>query len=49
MSTHMQIDEGKLNEFMGKAVSDMGAALNAALVLLGDELGLYKAMAAQAP
>jgi 2-polyprenyl-3-methyl-5-hydroxy-6-metoxy-1,4-benzoquinol methylase len=45
MNTDTQIDEAKLNEFMGKAVADMGAALNAALVLLGDELGLYKAMA----
>lgn len=39
------IDEDKLNAFMGKAVGDMGAAMHAALVLLGDELGLYKAMA----
>lgn len=45
MSTNTQIDEAKLNEFMAKAVTEMGAALNAALVLLGDELGLYKAMA----
>ena len=45
MSTNTQIDEAKLNEFMGKALGDMGAAMNAALVLLGDELGLYKAMA----
>jgi len=49
MSTDTQIDEGRLNEFMGKAVGDMGAALNAALVLLGDELGLYKAMAGAGP
>lgn len=45
MSTNTSVDEGKLQEFMGKALGDMGAALNAALVLLGDELGLYKAMA----
>jgi SAM-dependent methyltransferase len=38
------IDESKLNEFMGKAISDMGAAMHAALILLGDRLGLYKAM-----
>jgi len=43
------IDEGKLNEFMGKAVGDVGAAISAALVLIGDELGLYKAMAAAGP
>jgi 2-polyprenyl-3-methyl-5-hydroxy-6-metoxy-1,4-benzoquinol methylase len=43
------IDESKLNEFMGRAVGDIGAALSAALVLIGDELGLYKAMAASGP
>ncbi len=45
MSTNPPIDEAKLNEFMGKMLGDMGAAMNAALVLLGDELGLWKAMA----
>jgi SAM-dependent methyltransferase len=49
MSTNTPVDETKLNEFMGKALGDMGAAMNAALVLLGDELGLYKAMAGAGP
>ncbi len=44
-----QISESKLNEFMGKAVGDMGAALHAVLVLLGDKLGLYKAMGDSQP
>lgn len=39
-----QINESKLNAFMGKAVSDMGAAMHAALVVIGDKLGLYRAM-----
>jgi len=39
------VDEAKLNEFMGKAVADMGAAIHAVIILLGDRLGLYKAMA----
>jgi len=39
------IDEAKLNAFMGQAVQDMGAAMHAALVVVGDKLGLYKAMA----
>jgi 2-polyprenyl-3-methyl-5-hydroxy-6-metoxy-1,4-benzoquinol methylase len=39
------IDETKLNAFMGKAVMDMGAAFHATLVVVGDKLGLYKAMA----
>jgi len=34
---------------MGKAVNEMGAAFNAALVLLGDQLGLYRAMAGAGP
>lgn len=41
----MPIDEAKLNAFLGKAVGDLGAAYSAVLVLLGDELGLYKALA----
>jgi 2-polyprenyl-3-methyl-5-hydroxy-6-metoxy-1,4-benzoquinol methylase len=41
----MSINESKLNEFLGKAVNDLGAALSATLVLVGDRLGLYKALA----
>jgi 2-polyprenyl-3-methyl-5-hydroxy-6-metoxy-1,4-benzoquinol methylase len=40
-----KIDDAKLNEFMGRAVADMGAAMHAALIVIGDKLGLYKAMA----
>ena len=39
------MDESKLHEFMGKLVTDMGGAALMASVMLGDELGLYKAMA----
>ena len=39
------IDERKLEAFIGHAATELGAALNAALVTLGDELGLYRAMA----
>jgi 2-polyprenyl-3-methyl-5-hydroxy-6-metoxy-1,4-benzoquinol methylase len=45
----MTIDEKKLGEFMNKVVSDAGAAMSGALVVLGDRLGLYKAMAAGGP
>jgi hypothetical protein len=45
----MQIDETKLNEFMNKVVADVGAAMSGALVVLGDRLGLYRAMAALGP
>ena len=41
----LPVDEAKLNEFMNKAVTDMGAAIHAAIILLGNRLGLYKAMA----
>lgn len=41
----MAIDEAKLNEFMGAFVHDIGAVMHAATIVLGDELGLYKALA----
>ncbi len=41
------INEQKLNDFLGRAVVDMGATLHAGLVVLGEKLGLYKALAAQ--
>jgi SAM-dependent methyltransferase len=47
--TYAPLDEAKLNEFMGKAVGDMGAALHAVTILLGDRLGLYKAMGDSRP
>jgi len=43
------MNEAKLREFMGKVVTDMGGAWIMAMVLVGDELGLYKAMADGAP
>src|SRR4051812_19091608 len=39
------IDADKLNEFVFRAVDEVGATLNAALVVMGDKLGLYRAMA----
>ena len=35
----------RLNDLMGKLVGDLGAAMAGASILLGDRLGLYKAMA----
>jgi SAM-dependent methyltransferase len=43
------MDMGKLNEFMGRAVGDMGAAMHSVLIVLGDRLGLYKAMGDSLP
>ncbi len=39
------IDEAKLEQFMEQFVGDLGAAITAPLVLIGDKLGLYRAMA----
>jgi SAM-dependent methyltransferase len=43
------IDETKLEAFMGQAVTDMGAVISAPLFLIGEKLGLYKAMAGAGP
>ena len=40
----MEINQEKLNEFMGRAVVDIGATLHAGLVVIGEKLGLYKAL-----
>ena len=45
----MAVDEKKLQAFVEKAIGDMGAALTAALVVIGERLGLYRAMAAEGP
>ena len=45
----MQIDQAKLEKFMGQALGELGAGINAALVIIGDKLGLYKAMAGAGP
>jgi 2-polyprenyl-3-methyl-5-hydroxy-6-metoxy-1,4-benzoquinol methylase len=42
----MAIDSDKLHELLGKAVVDFGATFHAALVRVGDKLGLYKGLAA---
>jgi SAM-dependent methyltransferase len=45
----MEIDHAKLEQFLGQVVGELGAAMNAALVLIGEKLGLYKAMAGAGP
>jgi SAM-dependent methyltransferase len=45
----MAADQAKLEQFVGKAIGDLGAALSAALIVIGDKLGLYKAMAQAGP
>lgn len=41
----MAIDNDKLNAFLGRFVGDLGAALHAGMVVIGDQLALYKALA----
>lgn len=48
-STAPAVDASRLNAFMEKAVADMGAAMHAAIIVIGDKLGLYKAMAGAGP
>ncbi len=45
----MAVDQTKLDGLMGRAVGDLGATLHAALVVIGEKLGLYKAMAGAGP
>src|SRR4029077_11552066 len=45
----MSINQDKLHEFLGKAIVDFGATFNAALIRIGDKLGLYKALASGGP
>jgi SAM-dependent methyltransferase len=41
----MKIDEGKLNNIIQKVIEDIGATFHAPLVLIGEKLGLFRAMA----
>ena len=45
----MAIDEARLNELMGRFVNDLGATGHAANMVIGDRLGLYRALAANGP
>lgn len=45
----MAINQDQLHEFLAKAIVDFGATFNAALIRIGDKLGLFKALAAGGP
>ena len=49
MRTVMPLDQAKLDEFVAKILNDMGAAATGAMVVIGDKLGLYKALAEGGP
>ncbi|HEX3354388.1 MAG TPA: class I SAM-dependent methyltransferase [Terriglobales bacterium] len=42
----MAIDSMKMDEFLGRFVNDLGATVHAGMVVIGERLGLYKALAA---
>ena len=42
----MAVNEEKLNQLLGQFVADFGATFHAGLVVIGESLGLYKALAA---
>jgi hypothetical protein len=39
------LDLNKLNAFIGQFVTDLGASVHAGMVVIGEKLGLYKALA----
>jgi SAM-dependent methyltransferase len=43
------MDENRVHAFVEKAIGDLGAAVAASLVAIGDRLGLYRAMAGAGP
>jgi hypothetical protein len=43
------IDEAKLMEFVGKAVGDLGATFHAGTILVGEKVGLDRALADAGP
>jgi 2-polyprenyl-3-methyl-5-hydroxy-6-metoxy-1,4-benzoquinol methylase len=45
----VEVDGDKLMQFVFRAVDEVGATLNAALVVMGDKLGLYRALAGAGP
>src|SRR4051794_7763885 len=47
--TMQTLDQSRVEAFAGQLAGEIGAALNAALVTVGDQLGLYRAMAGAGP
>jgi SAM-dependent methyltransferase len=45
----MDVNPDRLNTFIGKMLGDVGAAMGASLMLIGDKLGLYKTLTAKGP
>jgi 2-polyprenyl-3-methyl-5-hydroxy-6-metoxy-1,4-benzoquinol methylase len=47
--TRPDLDQRKLDEFMGTAIGDLSSTVSAALTVIGDQLGLYRSLAAAGP
>ena len=47
--TSPAVDMDKLMTFLGQVIGELGATVNAGLIVVGDRLGLYKAMAGAGP
>jgi 2-polyprenyl-3-methyl-5-hydroxy-6-metoxy-1,4-benzoquinol methylase len=45
----LTVDEARIEAFVTRIVDEIGAALNVPLTVIGDQLGLYRAMADSAP
>lgn len=45
----MELNEAKLNDLLGKVVSEMGAAANGPLIIIGDKLGLFESLSNDGP
>jgi SAM-dependent methyltransferase len=45
----MSVDEGKLNELLGRFVTDAGASMHAISAVIGDRLGLYRSLRSVMP
>src|SRR5256885_17201524 len=43
------VNHDKLMAFLGQVIGELGATVNAGLIVVGDRLGLYKAMAGAGP
>jgi SAM-dependent methyltransferase len=43
------VDMDRLMTFLGQVIGELGATVNAGLIVVGDKLGLYKAMAGAGP
>jgi 2-polyprenyl-3-methyl-5-hydroxy-6-metoxy-1,4-benzoquinol methylase len=45
----MSVNEEKMNELLGRFLNDFGGTFHSAMAVIGDKLGLYKAMAEAGP